>query len=129
MGVKRYSEFRFLGDKTIAGQYRRSFCFYTEESLLISSFFYALCSTFYLGVFLIKYRIELLFSLPFVAFLFTWYLHIGMKPDSAAQHPEHLYAERGFVIYVFFVVTVMTVLMFFDIPILKWLLKNAFITQ
>ena len=77
-----------------AGLYRRSFQSYREDTLLISSFFYAMCAGFFLGVFLVKYRIELLLGLPFVALLFAWYLKIGMKPDSAAQHPERLYREK-----------------------------------
>ena len=129
MGVKRYSEYRFIGDKAIAGQYRRSFCFYTEEKLIISFFFYALCSTFYIGVFLIKYRVELLIGLPFIALLFSWYLHIGMKPNSSAQHPEKLYKETEFILYVILVAMLIAFLMLFDIPALKWFLINAFIMK
>ena len=50
--------------------------------------------------FLIKYRIELLLTIPFLALLFVWYLKIGMKHDSAAQKPETLYKERAFMAYV-----------------------------
>jgi decaprenyl-phosphate phosphoribosyltransferase len=54
MAVKRYSEFRRIGNPEIAGKYRRSFSFYTEESLLLSSFFYAITSAFFIGIFVIK---------------------------------------------------------------------------
>ena len=49
-----------------------------------------------IGVFLIKYKIELLLSFPFFAVLFTWYLGISLKADSAAQAPEKLYREGAF---------------------------------
>ena len=129
MGVKRYAEFRYLAAAGTAGLYRRSFRFYSEETLLISSFFYAMCAGFFLGVFLVKYRIELLLGLPFVALLFAWYLRIGLKPDSAAQHPERLYRERAFIAYVGLVAVVLTALVFIDIPDLKWFLNNAFLSE
>lgn len=127
MGVKRYGEFRFIGDPKTAGLYRRSFQFYTEETLLVSSFFYANCATFFLGVFLVKYRIELLIILPFLALLFAWYLHIGLKHDSPAQNPERLFREKKLTAYLIFLVILFTLLFSIDIPWLKWFLENAFI--
>lgn len=129
MGVKRYAEYRYLQASGTAGLYRRSFQFYREDTLLISSFFYAMCAGFFLGVFLVKYRIELLLGLPFLALLFAWYLKIGLKPDSAAQHPERLYREHRFLLYVGLVVVVIGGLVFLDIPTLKWFLNNAFLIE
>jgi 4-hydroxybenzoate polyprenyltransferase len=129
MGVKRYAEFRYLAAAGTAGLYRRSFQFYREDTLLISSFFYAMCAGFFLGVFLVKYRIELLLGLPLVALLFARYLKIGMKPESAAQHPERLYREKAFIVYVGVVAFVLTALVFIDIPALKWFLNNAFLSE
>lgn len=116
MAVKRYSEYRFIDDRQRAGRYRRSFRFYDEQSLLLSALFYALTSALCLGVFLIKYRIELILSIPFLAFLFVWYLKIGMRPDSAAQRPEKLYREWPFLLYVLGVCLLCTLLMLVDIP-------------
>jgi hypothetical protein len=61
--------------------------------------FYAVCSSFFLGIFLIKYRIEFLLTFPLFALLFTWYLAIGLKPDSGAQAPEKLYREGKFMVF------------------------------
>ena len=63
MGVKRFAEYRFIANPETAVLYRNSFRYYTEENLLISSFFYGMCSLFFTGIFLIKYRIELILSL------------------------------------------------------------------
>lgn len=95
MATKRFAEYRMIGDPERAGLYRKSFRRYTESSLLVSSFVYALLSTFLLGVFLVKHRIELLLSIPFLVALFGKYLSIAYKPDSAAQKPEKLYREKG----------------------------------
>ncbi|UNC93646.1 UbiA prenyltransferase family protein [Candidatus Contubernalis alkaliaceticus] len=129
MAVKRYSEFRFINNNEDAGLYRRSFKYYTEETLLISAFFYALTAIFFLGVFLVKYRVELVLSVPFFATLFAWYLHIGMKKESAAQNPEHMYREKKFLLFTILLVVVVAALLFIDIPELTWLLDNAFIVQ
>ncbi len=128
MATKRYAEYRFIGDAERAGAYRRSFRFYTEQSLLLSAFFYGLSSAFFLGVFLIKYRVEFLLAIPFLAFLFTWYLKIGMNSDSAAQRPERLYREKKFVAYVFFLAVLIGILFFIDMPWLNFLTDTHFIS-
>lgn len=129
MAVKRYAEYRSINSREVAASYRRSFQFYSEQNLLISSFFYGLSSAFFLGVFLVKNRVELLLSLPFIAILFTWYLYIGMKPDSTTQKPENLYREKRFMAYVIFLAIFVAVLFLIDIPLLKLLLENAFIAS
>ena len=125
MGVKRYAELRSIGAET-AALYRRSFQTYTEEKLLISIQFYASSASFFLGVFLIKHRIELLVTLPFIAAAFAWYLHIGMKQESAASTPERLYRETGFISYLAFVVLLIGIVFVVDLPWLDWFLNNAF---
>ena len=124
MAVKRYAEYRFIGDPDIAGRYRESFKWYSEERLLASSFFYALSASFFLGVFLIKYRIEFILCLPFLALLFTWYLVIGMRAQSAAQTPELLYRERSFMAYVGAVAGVVGLLFLVDLPWLHVLAES-----
>lgn len=126
MGVKRFAEYRFIANPETAVLYRNSFRYYTEENLLISSFFYGMCSLFFTGIFLIKYRIELILTIPFLAFLFAWYLHIGMQPNSPAQHPERLYREKSFVAYLLLLAVFITTLMFVDLPYLQSLLVNIF---
>jgi 4-hydroxybenzoate polyprenyltransferase len=123
MGVKRYSEYRRIGDPAQAGLYRRSFRFYTENSLLLSSFFYAICSAFMVGVFLIKYKVEMLLSFPMFAVLFTWYLGIGLKADSAAQAPEKLYEERAFMGFAALTFAVVVALSFANLPALDGLMR------
>lgn len=124
MAIKRYAEYRFIGDPALAGLYRRSFRSYTEQSLLVSAFFYALSAAFFLGIFLIKYRIEFILSMPLLALLFAWYLVIGMRAQSVAQSPERLYRERPFVLYVLALAALITVLFFVDMPWLNVLLED-----
>ena len=128
MAVKRYSESRLFPDRKTAGLYRRSFARYTDESLLLSSVFYAIIASLLIGVFMIKYRVELVLTFPLLAILFVWYLRVGLKPDSAAQHPERLFREKGLFFFVLLLAVLMVVLLFVDIPWLHVLLSNSLLT-
>jgi 4-hydroxybenzoate polyprenyltransferase len=129
MNTKRYAEYRFINDPKIASLYRKSFKYYSEEKLLLLSFFYSMCSAFFLGIFLIKHRIEFFCCLPFIAILFTWYLHLSLKPNSTVQKPEKLYRETAFMAYVLFIIMLLVALLFIDIPNLHFLLENTFIKK
>jgi 4-hydroxybenzoate polyprenyltransferase len=126
MGCKRLAEYRFINNKELAGLYRKSFKRYTERALVISIFFYALTSTFFLGIFLIKHRVELLLTFPLFALLFSWYLNITFRPNSAAQGLEKLYTNWKFMIFIvlFFIFTML--LLVIDIPWLNYFLRNNF---
>lgn len=119
MATKRYAEYRMINDPELAGKYRKSFKYYTEHSLLLSAFFYAMCSVFFIGVFLIKYRIELILWIPLLIGLFCYYFYISFKDDSAVQKPEKLYHEKGLMFYMLLLCVMFTILMFVDIPWLQ----------
>jgi decaprenyl-phosphate phosphoribosyltransferase len=124
MAIKRFAEYRYINEPAQAERYRLSFRHYSEATLLASAFFYALSSAFFLGVFLIKYRIEFLVSMPFLALLFAWYLILGLRAESPAQQPERLYRETSFVAYVAFLAVLITGLFFVDLPWLHVLVET-----
>jgi 4-hydroxybenzoate polyprenyltransferase len=116
MAMKRYAEYRHIGDRRIAAAYRRSFAYYTEERLLISLFFYATACALFAGIFIVRYHPELILFVPFAAGLFAYYMKLGLQPDSPTQNPEKLYRQRGFVAYLIVCFVVFVVLMFTSIP-------------
>lgn len=118
MATKRFAEYRWIHNPEIAAKYRKSFKYYTEESLLVSMFIYAIASALFLGVFIVRYRLELILSVPLLAGFYGYYLYIGLKPDSPVQNPEHLYRERGLMLYLIFCMAVFGVLMFWNVPCL-----------
>lgn len=121
MAVKRLSEYRELSAHRLAGPYRRSFHFYTEQRLLVSSVFYAVLGAQFGGMFILRYRLELVLMAPLIAALFAHYLQISYKPLSAVQHPERLYRERQLSAYLALCLILFVVLMFVHIPILyEW---------
>ena len=122
MAIKRYAEFRFIGDPGRAAAYRSSFAHYDEARLLTSIMFYAASAMLFFGIFIARYRVELILSFPFVALVMAVYFNTGLKPDSAAQHPERLYREPGLMVAVIVCALVMAACLVFDIPVLDRLI-------
>src|SRR5262245_7532647 len=103
MAAKRLSEFREITasyGRGVLERYRASFAGYSEISLTVSCFVYALITSFFLAVFLIKYRVEYLLTVPVLITLFGHYLALSMQPESMAQKPEKLFKERGLTVLV-----------------------------
>jgi len=118
MAIKRFAEFRLIGDPETAARYRRSFAGYTEEKLLLSIVYYAVSFGLFFGVFLLRYQVELILSLPLLAGFMAWYIHIGFQPDSPAQYPERLYRQKGFMAYTALCAGVMFALLWIDLPLI-----------
>ena len=131
MGAKRLSEYREIAagpGVAVLHRYRKSFQHYTEERLTISCFVYALFSTFLLGVFLVKYRIEYVLAIPFIIMLFAHYLALSMRSGSVAQKPEKLFREKRLMTISIAAVVALTVLSFVNIPVLQDLSIPHFVT-
>jgi 4-hydroxybenzoate polyprenyltransferase len=118
MAVKRFAEYRTIADPVRAAAYRRSFEHYTEDRLIVSVIYYAAAFGLFFGIFLMRYRMELILTVPLIAGIIAWYKNLGFKPDSPTQYPEKLYRETGFMVYLLFCITVMLLLLFIDVPFL-----------
>lgn len=121
MSVKRLAEYRTISASRgleALHRYRASFRGYSETSLLLQSFLYAQLSSFFVAVFLVKYRIEYLLSFPLFALLFAVYFWLGLQPHSPAQAPEALFREKKLVLLVALLCVVLAILTAIDIPAL-----------
>ncbi len=130
MGAKRLSEYREIVEshgRDLLIRYRASFGGYTETSLTVSCFMYAMSSAFFLTVFLIKYRVEYILMLPFIIVLFGHYLALSMQPGSSAQKPEKLFKERVLMFLVLLVTGMFLTTTFIDIPYVETLTKQKYI--
>jgi 4-hydroxybenzoate polyprenyltransferase len=116
MASKRFAEYRSIADPARASAYRSSFRHYDETKLLVSMFFYTTTFALFLGVFIIRYHLELILIVPLVAGFVSYYLHIAFKPESAVQSPERLYRETGLMMYLVLCVVAFFGLMFIEIP-------------
>lgn len=111
MAMKRFAEYREIGDKRVAARYRHSFAHYDEDRLLISLFFYAIAGALFSGVFIVRYHLELILLIPLLAGFFAYYMKLGLRPGSPVQNPERLYRERGFLLFTLATVALGVVLM------------------
>jgi len=75
---------------------------------------------------MVKYRVELMLTVPPIAAFFAWYLYIGLEDDSPAQHPEKLYRKPLFLLCGFLLLVLITVLSLVDIPVLHKILESVF---
>jgi 4-hydroxybenzoate polyprenyltransferase len=122
MAVKRYAEFHFIRDASRAAVYRASFAHYTSERLMTSIMFYAASAMLFFGIFIARYRLELILSFPFVALVMALYLRTGLKPDSPAQNPERLYREPALMASVVVCALVMLFCLVVDVPLIDRML-------
>lgn len=118
MAIKRLAEYRRIADPELAARYRGSFRHYDDDRLMVSLFFYAVMAALFTGVFIVRYKLELILALPLVGGFFAYYMRIGLRPDSPVQNPERLHRERGFMVYALMCVGVGLVLMLSHIPVL-----------
>ena len=127
MAIKRLAEFRMINNPETSAAYRQSFAYYNEERLLQSIIYYATAFGLFFGIFLIRYRMELILSIPLIAGFMTWYLHLGFLQNSPAQYPERLYKQQGFVLYCLASSAVLLILLFLPIHFLSDLFTASFL--
>ena len=125
MSMKRFGELSHINDAGVAAAYRKSFRHYTPERLLISVVFYATAFGLFGGMFMIRYRVELILAVPFVAGLMAMYMHLGLLPDSPAQHPEALLRHKSFVAYGCLTTVVLIICSIVRIPWLDGLFQST----
>jgi 4-hydroxybenzoate polyprenyltransferase len=131
MAAKRLSEYREIGashGRDLLARYRASFAGYSEISLTISCFVYALFAVFFLAVFLIKYRVEYLVTVPEIVVLFAYYMVIAMRPGSSAQKPEKLFRERGLIGLVGLLTATFLLMTFVNVPMFDALAVQQYIS-
>jgi 4-hydroxybenzoate polyprenyltransferase len=131
MAAKRLSEYREIVasfGKTLLARYRMSFAGYTDTSLTVSCFVYGLLSSFFLAVFLIKYRVEYILLMPVITVLFAYYLALSMRPGSSAQNPEKFYGDRGLLVLAVVLAAVFGFTTFTNLPMLSILTEQRYIS-
>ena len=116
MATKRFAEYRSIGDPARAVRYRSSFRHYDERRLLASMVFYATAGALFGGVFLVRYKLELVFCVPFMCALVGYYTALGLRSDSPVQTPEKLYRDRSFMTLALLSLIAFFGLMFLDVP-------------
>jgi 4-hydroxybenzoate polyprenyltransferase len=129
MAIKRFAEFRDIGDHGRSARYRKSFAWYNEQRLLVSIMFYGSHAMLFFGAFIMRYREELILSFPFVALVMAIYLALAFRPDSSVQRPEGLYREPALMAAVILCALVMITLLFVDVRLVYTVFKSSLPTK
>jgi 4-hydroxybenzoate polyprenyltransferase len=116
MAIKRYAEYREIGDRSVSSAYRRSFVHYNEPRLLVSIMFYSAFAMLMFGAFIVRYRLEWILAAPLLSSVMALYLHLAFQKNSAAQHPEKLYTQPMLMVTVCLCAIVMGACLFIDMP-------------
>jgi 4-hydroxybenzoate polyprenyltransferase len=116
MALKRYAEHLRLQAQGGLARYRRALAAVTARDLMVSIVFYGSAAMLFFGAFLMRYRMELVFSFPLVALVMAIYFSLAFKPDSAVEHPEKLYRERALTLAVVGCALAMTFCLVVDMP-------------
>lgn len=129
MAIKRFAEMRYINDKETAAAYRKSFAYYTPERFLISIIFYTTAFGLFGRIFLIRYRKELIISVPLLAGFMAMYMRLGFQDDSAVQYPEKLCKQKWLVAYGFLTAVVLIICLIIRIPQLSRLLEPTLLRR
>lgn len=125
MTSKRFAEFRFIGSQRRAGAYRPSFRYYSEERLLIAMIVYISLFMFLYAILAVRYKPELLLSLPLLMIFIAWFFHLAFKPDSIVMEPERLLREPKFLLFCAVVFLLIVALGFVDLPYMQRLAQSS----
>ena len=130
MNSKRLAEFRDIVASVgaeVLGNYRASFRNYTEKRLSVANLVYALLCSFFLAIFLIKYRLEYIFLFPFLTALFAEYYSLALQPNSLARKPEQLFRTKSIMLIVGSMALVFGITTAVDMPFLSSLADQRYI--
>jgi 4-hydroxybenzoate polyprenyltransferase len=78
MATKRLAEYRHIGDKETAAAYRSSFRHYDADRLLVSIVFYVTLAALFFGIFIVRYKLELIVAVPGLAAFLAYYSPVGL---------------------------------------------------
>ncbi len=116
MACKRYAEYRTIDDPERAARYRKSFGHYDLRRLMASIAFYLSLAGLLGGIFVVRYKFEMILAMPFVAGFFSMYMAMTLEDDSPVQNPEKLYKRKGFFAFALLCAAIFVALMFVEIP-------------
>ncbi len=123
MTMKRYSEYNYLINYIKPEKYRASFKNYNSKNLFELSLLYCLLSFFFFGIFIIKYKLELIIMSPIACVLYIRIFNISTKKDSLIMNIEKIYKDKIFVYFIILGIVFSLILLQLNLPFLE-IFKN-----
>ena len=128
MASKRLSEIRFFKKysniKNLIN-YRNNYKIYNETNLIISCLFYLMLVSFFIGIFMIKYREELILLYPFVALIFCYYFYLSLETINSSVSPDKIYINRKLMFIIVIICVIFLISVNFDINFIKWIVNKT----
>jgi 4-hydroxybenzoate polyprenyltransferase len=119
MAIKRFAEYKNIEDSIKIHNYRKSLAYFSERKLLLVIIFFASASMLFFGAFIMRYRIELIATVPLISWVMAVYFNLSFEKDSAAQNPEKLYREPLLLIATVTCSVAILILMFVEVQFLR----------
>ena len=120
MTIKRKAEYNFLLKNNIRPiDYRKSFKHYNKNTLDFLSWCYGLLSFFFISVFIIKYRIDLIIIIPTLILIYSYYYILAYKKNSITMTIEKIYLDKKLLILFFILFFLIFIALKVDIKFLK----------
>jgi len=119
MGLKRFTEMNTIQDGESLKLYRKSFNRWTTKKLLCFTLSGAVTTTAFLGILLAGYKIEYIFLLPSIVFLFQYYFGLALESSPEVTAPEDLWRNNHLNLQVSLLIVFFILLSFIEIPILR----------
>jgi 4-hydroxybenzoate polyprenyltransferase len=120
MTIKRKAEYDFLIKNYIKPvNYRKSFKHYSKNILEFLSWCYGLLSFFFISIFIIKYRIELIIIIPILVIIYSYYYLLSYKKNSLTMILEKIYLDKKLFILFFILLLLIFIAFLIDIEFLQ----------
>jgi decaprenyl-phosphate phosphoribosyltransferase len=123
MALKRYSEMTLISDDRLLGMYRKSFKHWTTQKLLVFSMVGALTGATFMGIFLVRNRVEYIFLFPFLIWIFAEYLKLSLNLNPASYAPEKLMKDKKLVTLSLLLGGFFIFFTFYSVPMLETILN------
>ena len=119
MSLKRYSEMIIVNDQLLLSQYRKSFKNWNPNKLIAFAFTGGLISMTFMGIMLVRYRLEYILVVPSLILMFVEYLKMSLRMDLASIAPEKLMKQSNLQRLVLLVVLCFVAFSLIDLPFLE----------
>ena len=128
MASKRLSEIRFFKKYSNLSnliKYRKNYQKYNETNLLISCLFYLMLLSFFIAIFLVKYRAELILLYPFVSLIFCYYLYLSLETINSKISPDKVYLNTKLIFLIVFISFIFIISMKYDLNFIRLIVNKT----
>ena len=118
MSCKRLSEKRYFGNSKNIAKYRITIFRYTENQLILQTFFYSIISLLFISNLLIVKNFYFFIFIFTLVLTYIEYINLALNKSYSSQEPETLYKEK-----------LLVFLIILNLSIFFYIIKNFTLTN